>query len=228
MLPLVVLDGVENANAAGVPVVGALYFAVNRLVPNVWRWAPRLACSSHSHLCCVCSAHAARPRDVGRQIRTAGDRRRSRSSRCRVPGPRRVGPVLAVRPEGANHQWRSIPLRKLTSGSAGQLAGLEPPDKGHPPWWLSDPSKVGLTVGLELPDEPTSLSHLPAHVRHSHDAAEPRKVTRGRRKSSGGALRSLPPALARRGLSHARLADRSGRCRAGSLAAAEPLRYHRR
>src|SRR5262249_5309319 len=94
--------------------------------------------------------------------------------------------------------------------------------------WLSDPSKVGSTVALELADEPISLSHLPAHVRHSHDAAEPRKVTSVRRKSSGGALRSSPPALARRGLSHARLADRSRRCRAGSLAAAEPLRYHRR
>jgi hypothetical protein len=45
--------------------------------------------------------------------------------------------------EGGSHPDRCRWVRKLTSGSAGQLAGLEPRDKGHL-GWLSDP--VGRNV----------------------------------------------------------------------------------
>jgi hypothetical protein len=44
---------------------------------------------------------------------------------------------LAVRPEGANHQWRKIPSRELSieleadEQLAGQPEGLEPRDKGR-------------------------------------------------------------------------------------------------
>jgi hypothetical protein len=33
---------------------------------------------------------------------------------CQVSLYLKIGPVMAVRPEGANHQWRKIPPRELS------------------------------------------------------------------------------------------------------------------
>src|SRR5918999_5528981 len=71
----------------------------------------------------------------------------------------------------------------------------------------------------------TSLSRRRGSVRHYYnDGMRLGNVTDGRERISGKAIRGAQKPPEGGGLPDARLAFRSGRCRAGSLAASQPLR----
>src|SRR5437762_1245824 len=71
------------------------------------------------------------------------------------------------------------------------------------------------------------VSHQPPVIRHTLDEAERENVTDGRQRLAGGTIRGKTRPPARRGVPDARLARRGGRCGAGSVAAAQPVRRER-
>src|SRR5438128_589118 len=69
------------------------------------------------------------------------------------------------------------------------------------------------------------LSHRLSFDRHYYDGTGRRNVTDGRTRMAGGAIRGEPDPPESGRLPDARLAERGGRRRPGSLAATQPLRH---